>query len=137
MLRQNHVCLPQYDWCVDILYDVKPKDAGYVLDKLYEMGCSKRDLYEAEDLLVSGVNNQGLTFSDKRGHHTLMVIGHASSIGEFLNSCGHELFHLKLHICEYYGINPHSEQAAYLSGDLTEAIFENAILHAKQYLYLL
>lgn len=136
MIKQ-HLCLKDYDWCVDILYDVKPKDAGYVLDKLYEMGCSKRDLYEAEDLLISGVDNQGLTFSDKRKHHTLMVIGHASSIGQLLNSISHEKNHLEMHVCEYYGIDPHGETASYLSGDIAEAIFENAILHAKNFLYLL
>ena len=48
----------------------------------------------------------------------LILIYKASSIGEFLNTFEHEKNHLEMHICEALDINPYSEEAADLSGDL-------------------
>lgn len=134
MIRQ-HICIPQYNWCVDILYNVRPKDTDYILGKLWDMGCSQRDMRHAEDLLLSGIPNEGLTYSDKRNGTTLICIGHTTSIGEFINSLHHEINHLEAHICEAYGINMHSEDAAYLSGDLAQIIYQDAMKTALRLFY--
>lgn len=60
MLRQR--CnIPSADWQVEIFYDTHPKDADYILDALWDLGCAERYLYKAERLLRSGVANEGLT----------------------------------------------------------------------------
>lgn len=56
-----------------------------------------------------------------------MVIHKASSIGEFINTFEHEKNHLEMHICEALDINPYSEEAAHMSGDLAQLILEEAL----------
>lgn len=137
MITQK-VKIPNYNWTVDIFYDAKPKDADYILDTLWDMGCAKRHLGRAERLLKSGTPDEGLTYSNAKERHTLVVVGHASDLFSALNTLEHETNHLEMHICEEYGIDPYGEDAAYLSGDIKEAIARNAWLTMRKlFLYLM
>lgn len=126
----QHVCIPMAEWCIDIYYDVMPRNADFILDKLEEMGCPERHLYKAEDLLKSGEPNEGLTYSSQRERRSLIVIGHATSIGEYISTIVHECNHLCDTISLYYGIPLGSEDNAYLMGDIAKTIYDNAIKHA-------
>lgn len=137
MIRQK-IHLHKYDWVVDICYDVRPKNADTILDELWSMGCQLRHLHKAERLLKSGVANEGLTYTDHINKHTLVVIGHTSDIFQCINSLEHETNHLEMHICEHFDIDPFSEEASYLSGDIKEAIARNAWRTMKKlFLYLI
>lgn len=137
MLRQR-VILQKCDWIVDIFYDARPKDAEYIINRLWDMGCPERHLYKAERLLKSGVPNEGLTYTDHQNRHTIIAIGRTTDIFQCINSLEHETNHLEMHICEHFGIDPFSEEASYLSGDIKEAIARNAWHSMKQlFLYLL
>lgn len=127
MIRQR-IKIPSADWRVDILYDARPSNADDILDMLWDMGCARHHLYKAEDLMKSGIPNQGLTYSDKYNRHTLIVVGHSSSVGEFLSSIIHEVDHLTDHISQYFGIPFDSEENSYLIGDIAKTIYENAVL---------
>lgn len=127
MIKQ-HICL-KMGWCVDIFYDVKPKDTSFILDMLADLGCPMRDLVKAEDLLLSGIPNEGLTYSNKQEHRTIIVVGHATSIGEWLSTISHEVNHLADHIAQYYGMPYGGEEHAYLTGDIAKAIYDNAVKH--------
>lgn len=131
MLPQK-INIPSCDWNVDILYDARPHDADMILSMLWRMGCAQRHMYKAEDLLKSGIPNQGLTYSDKYSRHTLIVIGHASDVFECINSISHEVNHLEAHICEHFSIDMHSEEAAYLSGEIKEIIARSAWAAARR-----
>lgn len=127
MIRQ-HVCIPgEYPWCLDILYDARPHDVREIIMRLSDMGCAMRHLARAEDLILSGVPNQGLTYSDKDNHHSLIVVGFATSVGSTINTLSHEINHAVDHISQYYGIPYASEANSYLTGDLAEAIWNNAV----------
>lgn len=52
-----------------------------------------------------------------------MVIACTSSADEFANSLQHEQRHLERHIAESIGIDPYSEDASYLAGDISAAMF--------------
>lgn len=133
MIHQ-HVCIHnQLPWCIDILYDVKPKDADTVLSALSEMGCHPKHLYHAEDMLRSGIPNEGLTYSDKRNKRTLIIVGHATSIGEFISTVVHEVDHLTDHISQYYNIPYDSEENSYLIGDIAKTIYEDAVEKVAKY----
>lgn len=125
-MRQR-IHIPKYDWIVDIMYDVRPRDAKEAAMRLADMGCPMRHICRAEDLILSGVPNQGFTYTDRDDRHTLVVIGHASSIGEFFNSFSHECNHTVDHISQYYGIPLDSEENAYLTGDMAALIWEDAV----------
>ena len=43
------------------------------------------------------------------------------------NTFEHEKNHLEMHICEALDINPYSEEAAHMSGDLAQLILEEAL----------
>lgn len=124
MIRQ-HLCL-KMGWCVDIFYDVKPKDTSFILDKLADLGCPMRDLVKAEDLLLSGIPNEGLTYSNRYERKTLIVITEVTDPFQFINSLSHEKFHLEQAISKADGMNPYGEETAYLSGDISMALAKNA-----------
>lgn len=124
MIRQN-IWLP-CDWHVTIFYDAHPYDAGCIIDALDYIGCDDRNLYKAARLLRSGVPNEGLTYSNPYARESIMVIGHALSPFELCNTTLHELDHLQVAICKAGGLRTDGEDAAYLMGDIAEAIAHNA-----------
>lgn len=121
------IYIRQYDWNITIYYDVMPRDANRIINALYDMGCATHYLRYAEKLLKSGCYNQGLTYSDKWNKHSIIVVGRAVSIGQYINTLVHEVDHLVDHISQYYGIAYESEDNSYLIGDVAEAIYEDAI----------
>ena len=137
MIKQS-CCIPSAQWCVDIYYDVRPTNANLILDELWGLGCAEQHLYKAERLLRSGVANEGLTYSNPYERRSIVVIGHTSSPFEMCSTIFHELDHLQVAICRADGLRTDGEDAAYLMGDITEAIARNAwMTMRKLYLYLL
>ena len=80
----------------------------------------KRNLSNAE-------LDTGFAYSSYDKQCSIVVIHKASSIGEFINTFEHEKNHLEMHICEALDINPYSEEAAHMSGDLAQLILEEAL----------
>lgn len=137
MIRQS-VALYKCDWHVDIYYDVRPKNADVILDELWDLGCEQRYLYKAERLLKSGVANEGLTYSNPHERRSIVVIGHVSNPFELCNSLMHEIDHLQMAICHADGLYTDGEDAAYLMGDISEALARNAWRTMKKlFLYLI
>lgn len=120
------VHIPKYRWSVTLFYDVKAKDADVILDALEELHCPERTLAKAENLLMSGCEDCGLTYSCDHCRKTVIVICSASSVGEFMSTLSHEQQHLEQALCKHYGMNPYGEDIAYASGEICKAIFENA-----------
>ena len=92
-----------------------------ILGVLEEIGCSIRGLDEVEATLVG--YNTGLTYSNRKGRCSVVVIGLTSSPAEFQNTFDHEKGHLAMHICETDGINPFSEEYQYLTGEIGQQMF--------------
>lgn len=127
-MLKRHICLHgSHPWCVDIVYDATARDTDYILDILDDMGCPVRAMKKAHRLLKSGVPNEGLTYSDSRHRRSIVVVGHATSVGEFIDTLAHELNHLTDHISQYYGVDLDSEENAYLMGDIAKIVFEDAV----------
>lgn len=134
MVRQR-VNLYQYNWNVEILYDVRPKNANEILDILWEMGCPRQYMYKAERLLKSGTPNEGLTYSNPWERRSIIVCGYTSSPFELCSTLFHECDHLQVAILKADGLRTDGEDAAYLMGDITEAIARNAY-HTMRRLFL-
>ena len=128
-MQKQHIHIPKYDWDVNILYNVDAHNIEYVADELYALGCPMRDIRKAVNLLATDYPNQGLTYSDKIHHETLIVVGYASSIGEFANTLVHEVDHCVDHISQVFGIPYDSEENSYLIGGVAELICEGALNH--------
>lgn len=120
--------LDKYDWDVTVYYlDGEGTDTYDAVEvELVMCGCKDRKLDEAMRLIESGEYDTGLTFSNTRRHESVMVIGKTSSAGECANTMIHERKHLEYHICQAYGIDPFSEEASYLAGDIGGKMYRYA-----------
>jgi hypothetical protein len=70
------------------------------------------------------VNSGFIKTFDKR---SIVVINKPTTLEEFVNVYNHEKNHLEMHICEAYNIDPHSEEAAELSGNLAKCLFSSLV----------
>lgn len=122
MIRQRFY-IDRYRWEVWAYYNTDELDAQEILSALDYIGVSRFDYTVAEDNLMSGSTNQGLCCSNYRSRASALVISDTSSPKQFMNSLIHEIRHLERHIGQAYGIDPYSEEAAYLAGDIAEQMF--------------
>lgn len=122
-MKHQHIFLDDYDWVVEVFYDTVSNDAAVILRMLRKLGCKDDDFERSRRMLLSGENNTGLTYSDAKKQESVMVIGRSSTLAEFLNSWQHEMTHLQRHICQAFWINPYSEEAAYLAGNLAQQMY--------------
>lgn len=70
--------------------------------------------------------NTGYTYTDYDGHYTLMFISKATSYAQMYDTLTHEQKHVVEHISNYYGVDPKSEEAAYLAGEIGRLLFPAA-----------
>lgn len=77
-------------------------------------------------LLIVRLNyeNSGFTFTNQEEHKSIIVINRPDSAEEFIDTYNHEKNHVEMHICKEFGIDPYSEKAAYLSGQLAKKLFK-------------
>lgn len=125
-IRQNFK-LNSYDWHVTIYYTVNEEYKKEILDMLDGFKCSRETLESIYKNLNNSCEDTGFTYSSFRSKCSIVVIHKASSVGEFINTFEHEKNHLEMHICEALDINPYSEEAAHMSGDLAQLILEEAL----------
>lgn len=121
MIHYN-VYLKQYNWTVEIYIILKECYINMILDSMKD--CPQSDIQRAFLNLTTRVDSGFIrTLDDK----SIIVINKPSTIEEFVNIYNHEKNHLEMHICEAYGIDPHSEEAAELSGELAKLLFSSLI----------
>jgi len=76
--------------------------------------------------LRSNKINKGLCYSNFKKRKSVVVITETSNPNQFVNSALHEIRHLERHIEYRCGIDPYSEEAAYLAGSIGELMFPKA-----------
>ena len=119
--------IDKYNWDVVIYYTICDDQKAAVVHTIESMGCSPETLESIKLNLEKCDADTGFTYSSFHQQKSVLVIHKASSIGEFLNTFEHEKNHLEMHICEALDINPYSEEAAILSGELAQQILEEAL----------
>ncbi len=115
--------LDKYDWRVKVYYAVSCYYTEEIITELRNIGCRGLDLAKAVRNLSACDLDTGLTYSNHATRQTVMVIGMTSSPEEFQDSFDHEKGHLRRHIEKAFGIDPFSEEDAYLSGDIGKKMF--------------
>lgn len=120
------VIFDKYNWNVEVYIILEQSDNNRIMKSLAEMKCSEDIMYKAYENLRSG-EDSGFTYTNSDKRHSLMVINKSSSMYEFINTYNHEKNHVEMHICEELGIDPYSEEAAYLSGELAQRLFLLAV----------
>lgn len=113
----------RYRWSVRAYYAVTTYRTDDILKDFSEAGCKGIQLKRAYNSLKRNALDTGITYSNFMRRETVMVISLTSSPAEFLNSWEHEKKHLARHIEQAYGIDPYSEEAAYLEGEIAQKMF--------------
>ena len=119
--------IKKYNWSIVIYYTVNDEESKEIIDKLEDLHCNSKTLESIKRNLEDAKVDTGFAYSSYNKQYSIVVIHKASSIGEFINTFEHEKNHLEMHICEALDINPYSEEAAHLSGDLAQLILEEAL----------
>ncbi|MBO7617359.1 MAG: hypothetical protein J6T22_09150 [Bacteroidales bacterium] len=126
MIRQGF-SIGKGEWRLRVYYNVRSEsDLKEVADTLVWAGCRQSVVNIVTDLLAEP--NHGYTFTTFSEHLTLMFMSHATSPEQMYDTIQHELKHATEHISEYYGVEPKSEEAAYLQGEIARKMFKGAAL---------
>lgn len=125
-LRQQFK-IRKYDWDVVIYYTVDEEQKTKIVTELKELRPDKETFERLERNLMAAEPDTGFIYSSFYKQFSLIVIHKASSIGEFVNTFVHEKNHLEMHICEALDINPYSEKAAILSGEIGQIIVNDLL----------
>ena len=118
--------LDKIGWVVTVYYAVTGYYVNEIISKLRRIGCEGEILEKAYHQLHNCRLDTGLTYSNPSMRESVIVISLSSTAAEFNNSLQHEQRHLERQIADHLGIDPNSEGAAYLAGDIAEAMFPYA-----------
>lgn len=118
MILAQEFTLTKWDWRVRVFYVVDLIPIDFIIEELYGIGCSEKDVQSAIYVLDSGDDNRGITFSNDRKRESIIVIGETTCPAQFSNSFDHEKLHLTMHIARVDNIDPFGEELAYLAGEI-------------------
>ena len=121
MIHYNIYFTP-YDWEVEVYVVLNNCQIDQIIDSLRD--CPQSEIQRAFLNLTTRMNSGFIKTFNKR---SIIVINKPTTIEEFVNVYNHEKNHLEMHICEEFKINPHSEEAAELSGMLAKCLFNSLI----------
>lgn len=131
------IVLNDYDWNIRIYYATTEYFISNVLIDLLELDCDKEAFFKIKNLMDSGKDNIGFTYSNLQKRASLMLIGVTDSSDEFQSTYDHEKGHLAMHICNALNIDPFSEEYQYLVGKIGKDTFKVAKKflcdHCRQY----
>ena len=111
-----------YDWEIEIYIVLKNGFINPIIDSL--SNCPQSEIQRAFLNLTTRVNSGFIKTFDKR---SIIVINKPITIEDFVNVYNHEKNHLEMHICDEFGIDPYSEEAAELSGTLAKYLFSSLV----------
>lgn len=118
----QYIQVGRRNWNILIYYWVDQDDFFEIEESLSQLGCSKKDIKKAFQVLKK--RNTGFTYSDTDYKMSIVCISKTTTISEFVNTAIHEAKHVQSHICQYYGIEENSENAAYLIGYIVQRMYK-------------
>lgn len=118
MILGQEFKLEDWNWRVRVFYVVDFIPIDFIIEELKGIGCNQQDIDSAMDILDSGDDNRGITFSNSEERESIIVIGETSCPAQFSNSFDHEKLHLAMHIAKVENIDPFGEELAYLIGEI-------------------
>ena len=127
----QYIQLGNCGWNVLIYYNVHEEDFVEVRDSLRQLDCPTQDINKAFKVLTK--KNTGFTFSNSEYKMSIVCIGSATKVEEFVNTVIHEAKHVQSHICSYYDIPENGETAAYLIGHLVLRMYRFFAKIVKRY----
>ena len=110
-------------WNVVVCYDIKPLDEYKMRQLMMALGVKGEELEESIDTLMH--LNTGMTITSMKQRMSLVFIGNATGNDQWWDTLAHEIFdHVKVAICDYYGVSLHGEDSAWLTGFLMRKVVQ-------------
>lgn len=132
------IYLEDYDWSIRVYYAVHEYFISNILIDLLDIDCDEESFFKIKELMETGKDNIGFTYTNTEMGASLMLIGKTDSSDEFQDTFDHEKGHLVMHISSALGIDPYSEDYQYLAGEVGKRMFKVAKKflcdHCKQYI---
>lgn len=120
------VYFDKYRWSVEVFIILSRPDIAEIMSAVKRAGGSKKVIESASANLEEDFDS-GFTYSSSKYRKSIMVVNRSSSMEQFINTYNHEKNHVEMHICEELDIDPYSEEAAYLSGNMAQQLFLPAV----------
>lgn len=117
------VTLRRYGWRVVYFMAADRTDADEIMRALERVGCPAERLEKAERMLRGRSCDTGLTYSNKKRRFSCITISQTRNFSELINTFVHELDHVAKHVTLAMSIDPFSERASYLIGEIARDIF--------------
>ena len=132
------IYLEDYDWSIRVYYAVHEYFISNILIDLLDIDCDEESFFKIKELMETGKDNIGFTYTNTEMRASLMLIGKTDSSEEFQDTFDHEKGHLVMHISSALNIDPYSEDYQYLAGEVGKRMFKVAknflCDHCKQYI---
>lgn len=110
---------------IEILHNscIRTNDVKYV--PLYDEHEAMVGRGEKKSYVVAYLSepDTGYTYTDYDGRFTLAFVARGSSPEQFYDTVQHEQKHIVEHIGTYFGVDPKSEESAYLQGEVGRMLF--------------
>lgn len=113
-----NIYFKSYDWDIDIYIVFRDYNIDTILNSLKY--CPESELQRAFLNITTRINSGFIKTFDRK---SIIVINKPTTLDEFINIYNHEKNHLEMHICEEFQIDPYSEEAAILSGELAKCMY--------------
>lgn len=125
-MMSGSVTLRRYGgWKVVYYVAADRTDADEIMRALERVGCPAERLEKAERMLRGRSCDTGLTYSNKKRRFSCITISQTRNFSELINTFVHELDHVAKHVTLAMEIDPFSERASYLIGELARDVFVN------------
>ena len=111
-----------HDWTIRCLFSFDKSDKAFIVESLFWAEAPDSIITRVSENLRAGRLNEGFCYSDPSLRRTVLGVGKASSGPEVLDSIVHEIIHICQHISLEDGIDPYSEEIAYLGGDISREV---------------
>ena len=126
------VDLERYNWHIDCFVTADNLEINKIMRYLDDIGCSDDIKVRAYHILEDQLDS-GFAYSNPRLQQSIMVINMSTSMDEFINTYNHEKNHIEMHICNAFNIDPYSEEAAELSGDMAQIFYFSMLQSLNQH----
>ena len=120
-MTAQYIQLGNGEWNVLVYYNVTVDDYVEVVDALQQIECPPKFIKKAFRTLR--YKNTGFTFSNTDYLMSIVCVGAATDVEQFVSTVIHEAKHVQSHICSYYDIDERSETAAYLIGHIIQRMY--------------
>lgn len=121
MIHYNIYFKP-YDWEIEVYVVLKDCGIERIIESMQD--CPQSEIQQAFINLTTRVDSGFIKTNNRR---SIIVINKPTTLEDFVNVYNHEKNHLEMHICDEFNIDPHSEEAAVMSGILAKQLFSSLL----------